>query len=1051
MRRSFRLGPPEPRRGALTRPRLLSVLLGRWDHRVTLLVGGPGFGKSTLLLQAMEENRLAPRGQDVWIGVGPQDAEGDSLARAVAAALSACSASAVAVAPSVSASGSGDGGARTEGASTGPAATAAAEVVDALWRRAPTEICLIFDDVHQLPPGSGGARWLTALVDGLPANAHAVLASRAEPPVPLARLNSQGEVRRITEDELRFSREELTSFAVRRGIDPEQFADTGGWPAVAELAASVDRRLSGAYLWEEVLEPLGPDRRDVLSVLSDLGGADDPLAAAALDRPVALADELDGVPLLAEVGNGWYVPHALWSSAPGIALDPDRRTEVRRRAARHLQERGLLDEAFTLIEGAELWEEAPALLRSACLALERLTPSRIERWLAACPPSVRDSSAGELAAGLLTSMTEAADAVEQLWDVAQRLRKEGDVDAELLAIAVLARLAWTGLNLGPLGRELTVRLMELGATGHPQAQSLAALVRAMVADFRGDDAGVLAELATIEPQTLDPAWEAVARWLGGLVHLDLGEVEAAQEIVDGFRSPRDPLTRTIYGGLQLRIAWSQGRVGQVVADTPELLDHVRAAGGAAVVYQGMAVASTVFAHMGDVRAARRCLEEAGRAPIGPDGRPPAGVGLIMASLRLAEGDEEQAAATVHEALRATRGSVNRGVDRRMWRHLLPLSYVLAPETRAYWDEAATRGYQANGRDLAAAVVALRAGEGEQQLRDLDLSNLDVVRSALHHRFAAELAVGLAALGRPEGPALLEALGPAGRDAVRALGAGDSRLAKPARSLLGTVPAPPRQVAELAVLGPMNLRLSGERAPASDLTFPDLARKRLRTLLAFLVTHRITDRTAIMTALWPDLDERAASNNLAVTLTYVLQALEPSRTAGEPAYLVRQDGPSVSLITGSHLRIDADRFDHHLAEAARAEAHGTPSVALDHNLAAVELYRGELFADVPEADWMILDREHYRTRFVSAATRAGQLLLGRGDTHEAEAVARRALGADPWAEDAYAVLVAAAVANGDRSGAHRLLEHCITALADLGVEPSEATRQLRRRVQGSIAS
>jgi DNA-binding SARP family transcriptional activator len=313
--------------------------------------------------------------------------------------------------------------------------------------------------------------------------------------------------------------------------------------------------------------------------------------------------------------------------------------------------------------------------------------------------------------------------------------------------------------------------------------------------------------------------------------------------------------------------------------------------------------------------------------------------------------------------------------------------------------------------------------------------------------------------------------------VRALAAGDSRTAKPARALLGAVPAPPHQVAELSVLGAMSLRLRGDRSPPSppsavpapsalsapsvwsatwpgspgvDVVHADLGRKRLRALLAYLVSHRKTDRATIMTALWPDLGERAASNNLAVTLTYVLGALEPERAAGEPAYLVRIEGRSVWLVTGSHLQVDVDRFDHHLAEAARAEAAGTPSAALDHNLAAVELYRGELYADVPEADWMVLDREHYRTRFVSAAVRAGQLLLGRGDTDQAEAVARRALAADPWAEEAYGVLVTAAVTTGDRSGARRLLDHCLAALADIGVEPSEATQQLRRRIHGTVA-
>jgi ATP/maltotriose-dependent transcriptional regulator MalT len=78
--RSFRFVPPEPRRGALFRPRLLRALLGRWEHRVTLLAGGPGFGKTTLLAHAIGENRLAPRGDDVWLGVEPHDRNADVLA-----------------------------------------------------------------------------------------------------------------------------------------------------------------------------------------------------------------------------------------------------------------------------------------------------------------------------------------------------------------------------------------------------------------------------------------------------------------------------------------------------------------------------------------------------------------------------------------------------------------------------------------------------------------------------------------------------------------------------------------------------------------------------------------------------------------------------------------------------------------------------------------------------------------------------------------------------------------------------------------------------------
>src|SRR6266511_1848032 len=94
MPRSFRLLPPEPRQDLLARPRLMHTLLGRWECRVTALVGGAGLGKTTVLAQAVAENRLAPRGQDLWFGLEPQDANGDRLARAVTTAVAVAMAAA---------------------------------------------------------------------------------------------------------------------------------------------------------------------------------------------------------------------------------------------------------------------------------------------------------------------------------------------------------------------------------------------------------------------------------------------------------------------------------------------------------------------------------------------------------------------------------------------------------------------------------------------------------------------------------------------------------------------------------------------------------------------------------------------------------------------------------------------------------------------------------------------------------------------------------------------------------------------------------------------
>ncbi|HKH23872.1 MAG TPA: BTAD domain-containing putative transcriptional regulator, partial [Acidimicrobiales bacterium] len=515
------------------------------------------------------------------------------------------------------------------------------------------------------------------------------------------------------------------------------------------------------------------------------------------------------------------------------------------------------------------------------------------------------------------------------------------------------------------------------------------------------------------------------------------EAAEALEVLDGISGVVDvAFVRTI-DSLRLVAWWALGRVDSVLDALPRLLDGVRAAGQAQNIMLALSNASFAQSLVGEIDLARRNLDEAGSHEA-RTGAPSVSLALARAALAVAKGDESSATRLIDDAV--TSVGLERGSDRRAWRHALSLSYVLVPDTRPYWDEMSLRGHLSSARALARALVDVRGG-GLRNLRRLDVPPPDTVRALLHHRFAAELAVGLQGAGRPEGAALLDVLGPAGRATARAIAAGGTSLAAPARALLSAVPAPPPRAIELAVLGPLALRRGG-----APVTGGDLRRERVRALLAFLVLHRKTTREAAIDALWPELDERSGGNNLRVTLTYLLRVLEPERLPGEPGYTLRFDRQELRLVTGEFLQLDVDRFDMHVLAAARAESDGTPSVVLDHLLAAVDLYRGELHADV-DADWLTLDRAHYEQRFVDAATRAAQLVAGQGHHDRAEALARSAIDVDPWAEHAHAVLVAAALARGDRAAARAALQRCDAALSELGVEPSDETRRLARLVGG----
>ncbi len=994
----FRFTPPVLRPGSLTRPRLLRALINRFSLRCTVVVAGAGHGKTTLLAQALAENRLAPRGHDVWCSIEAADADATRLGRDVLTALDVV----------------GDA----------PIADATA-IAEAVWKRAPTEVCIVFDDVHELPPGSPGSALLVELVSKLPGNGHVLVAGRSPPSLPYSRLASEGALLRLDEGELRFDDEELSAFAAARNVDPAPLSRTAGWPAMAELVASAGADLSGDFLWHEVLEPIGAGQRRLFGVLCDLGGGDDRLLSAALGEPVVFDAK---VPLVAVDAEGWHQPHPLWQTVRAIDVPAAERAAIRRGAAADLVARGRFDAAFTLLAGVELWDNVLDVLTAACRAGARPAAQQLHAWLGRCPRRVIESPAGQLASGVLAAETAPELAAIPLRNAIEGFRAEGAVDGELSAISHLGHVAWWQRDLAVLA-ELLPRVNALEATGHPTAAGLAALGRAVVCDINGDAPGLLAALERVPPGALDLSWEAVIRWFRARALEGLGDDEGCVDELQSALAYADPLFRTTVEATLTVGRWIRGDLESLVPEAAALLHAAEAAGVAQDIAAIGASSARVCAYLGDVEHARSFLARAHAvaahlAPVGS-----VHIALADAALAIAEDDESHAAKILRTTLEQY--PIDHSAARSTWQWDVVLCYVLVPDQRSSWDAWTAPRRVTRLRDLARAIVAGREATGPDPIGTVPVTNPERVRVAMPAPFAAELAVRLHEVGRTaEATALLEVLGEPGRVHARQLRTGA------ARQLLAAVPAPPQEPVRVRAFGPL------------EIADRPIDRARVRELLGFLVLHRTTTRDAVTAALWPDLDDHAASNNLRVTLSHLLHALEPTRGEGEAAYLVRQQGAELRLVNGTSLDIDVDRFESHLLAAAAAEADGAASVALEQYLAATDAYRGDLLGELVDATWAELDRERCRTRFVSAAVRAGELLVASNDLDRAEHLAQRALSVDEWAEQGYAVLASAALARGDRSAALRMLRRCDEMLEDLGVEASDATRQLARRVRAA---
>jgi len=965
--------------------------------------GGAGFGKTTLLLQALDANEDGALGVDCWLGLSPRDARPSELESALRAA--------------VQARGAGD---------------PSDAVCEAIWRRSPREIALILDDVHHVAPGSAGAELLSRLLHELPANGHLVLAGRREPPLPIARLLASGEAIEIDEEQLTFTAEEEGSFLALRGVTVPSEPGTG-WPALAELTASVGAGRVESYLWEEILHGLSPARRTALARLAPLDWIDRGRIAAFAGAEFDVEELVAELPLTSVEPDGAARLHALWEPVLG-AIDPAWTPADFRRALDHLAAQGHYREAVELcLRNGREDAILPLLERLVRDDWQAMAPESLESLIATLPRSIGATPLGELLRGLLAPHVDPLRAQPFVESAQRGLRAIGDTRWEMVTLSLLATIAFFQVDRARL--HTIARAGE--EMGTDAGRSGAAFVRATIAlvECRPREALALVDEARRlgAARMLGASDAAVA----GMAFLDAGEPDRAiaevQAAIPG--SPAFSLP-ALWGGYFDGL-WFSGQIGP--AELAAMDGGLPQAASGHAHNQAVALSTLGFqnACLGRTAAARRHLDAA--APLIARGLGER-ADMAWASGRMAlaacEGDEDGARQTIEEAF------ARHDPETLSHRHSLrasALASVLSPQVRARVSGWRERGaHWALALATADALVEFRARGETERAAALPWETPRRFSIALVPPLVLELAVAAASRGNAAAHAVAEELAIDHRRVLRRLARSDvTAVAGEAQSLLRTIAERPAARLELRVLGRFELLRDG--VVVDD---PVLRRERVRVLLQLLVAHGQLRRDELCSALWPELARAAAANNLRVTLSHLRNLLEPDRDPGAPSFFVRQAGDAVVLRVGDGLVLDADRFESLLVEAETVDRVGDPAGALARYEDAADLHRGDFLSDAPDPAWGEARRRQLRARLVKALVRIAELRLGRNELDRAVAALARAREIDPCDE---AVLRADATARERRDGhgaARRALERSLATLPTGALEPE--TRRLAAR-------
>ena len=251
--------PPGTRPKLVARPRLREALAAGGGLKLTLVSAPAGFGKTTLLNEW--SHSCANDGRYIaWVSLDEGDNDPARFLSYLVAALGTIE------------EGIGEGVLASLRSPEPPRLEALMGSLVNEMAALPGELAVVLDDYHVVEVQTVHGI-VSFLLDNLPPNVQLVIASRVDPPLPLARLRARGQMAKLGATDLRFTPEEAAAFlgdVMGLDLSAEDVSvleeRTEGWIAGLQLAALSmrDRKDVSGFV-----EAFSGSHRDVLDFLAD--------------------------------------------------------------------------------------------------------------------------------------------------------------------------------------------------------------------------------------------------------------------------------------------------------------------------------------------------------------------------------------------------------------------------------------------------------------------------------------------------------------------------------------------------------------------------------------------------------------------------------------------------------------------------------------------------------------------------------------------------------------------------------------------------------------
>jgi LuxR family maltose regulon positive regulatory protein len=398
---------PPLRPGWISRSRLDKRMDEGFERKLILLSAPAGFGKTTLLVEWIHQYKIPA----AWFSIDKRDNDPQHFLAYVILGLQSLEAAIGEVALTM-----------LRSPQPPPIEPILINLLNDV-NRISTDFAFVLDDYH-LVDAKPIHNMITFLLENLAEQMHMIIATRSDPPLPLARLRSQNLLTELRAADLSFTNDEATRL-FNQNIDLQLSARdiqlietrTEGWAAGLQLAAlslqgrkdpsgfikgfKGDNRYIADYLTEEVLNRQPEDLRNFLLKTSILGRLCGPLCDTVTDQENSeqVLNDLEKANLFViplDDERRWYRYHHLFADLLEQRLraqQSDLIPELHRRASQWFTNNGFKNEAVDHAFWAQDYDRAVELMEEiAETDWDRARESQLLQWFKKLPDEKIDAN-----------------------------------------------------------------------------------------------------------------------------------------------------------------------------------------------------------------------------------------------------------------------------------------------------------------------------------------------------------------------------------------------------------------------------------------------------------------------------------------------------------------------------------------------------------------------------------------------------------------------------------------------------------------------------------